>query len=133
MDHFTSKEPLLLDAIEIPLDPIDTQIHPDDSETVVMLKELLDSRIRPTIQEDGGDIEYCGFENGIVKLKLKGACRTCDSSVVTLKNGIENMLMHYIAEVKGVEQVLDEVDAVSEKAFKKLEDSLDQASLLRNQ
>ena len=133
MHHFTSKEPLLLDANEIPQDPIDTQIHPDDSETVVMLKELLDSRIRPTIQEDGGDIEYCGFENGIVKLKLKGACRTCDSSVVTLKNGIENMLMHYIAEVKGVEQVLDEVDAVSEKAFKKLEDSLDQASLLRNQ
>ncbi len=71
-----------------------------------MIKELLDSRIRPTIQEDGGDIEYVGFENGIVKVKLRGACRTCDSSTITLKNGIENMLLHYIPEVEGVEQVL---------------------------
>ena len=68
----------------------------NDSEVVGMVKELLETRIRPAIQEDGGDIEFRGFENGNVLLKLRGACRTCDSSTVTLKNGIESMLMHYV-------------------------------------
>lgn len=68
----------------------------DDDEVVSMIKELLETRIRPAIQEDGGDIELKGFEGGIVMLKLRGACRTCDSSTVTLKNGIESMLMHYV-------------------------------------
>ena len=67
-----------------------------DSEVVGMIKELLETRIRPAIQEDGGDIEFRGFKNGNVLLKLRGACRTCDSSTVTLKNGIESMLMHYV-------------------------------------
>lgn len=69
----------------------------DDDEVVSMIKELLETRIRPAIQEDGGDIELRGFEDGIVMLKLRGACRTCDSSTVTLKNGIESMLMHYVS------------------------------------
>jgi Fe-S cluster biogenesis protein NfuA len=69
----------------------------NDSEVVGMIKELLETRIRPAIQEDGGDIEFRGFENGQVLLKLRGACRTCDSSTVTLKNGIEGMLMHYVS------------------------------------
>lgn len=69
----------------------------NDDEVVGMIKELLETRIRPAIQEDGGDIEYRGFEDGYVKLKLRGACRTCDSSTVTLKNGIEGMLMHYVS------------------------------------
>lgn len=68
-----------------------------DSEVVGMIKELLETRVRPAIQEDGGDIEFRGFEDGIVLLKLRGACRTCDSSTVTLKNGIEGMLMHYVS------------------------------------
>ena len=68
----------------------------NDSEVVGMIKELLETKIRPAIQEDGGDIEFRGFENGNVLLKLRGACRTCDSSTVTLKNGIESMLMHYV-------------------------------------
>lgn len=68
----------------------------NDSEVVGMIKELLETRIRPAIQEDGGDIDYKGFEDGFVSLKLRGACRTCDSSTVTLKNGIESMLMHYV-------------------------------------
>lgn len=71
----------------------------EDSEVVGMIKELLETRIRPAIQEDGGDIEYRGFENGMVLLKLRGACRTCDSSTVTLKNGIESMLMHYVSPI----------------------------------
>lgn len=69
----------------------------EDDEVVAMIKELLETRIRPAIQEDGGDIDYRGFENGMVSLKLRGACRTCDSSTVTLKNGIESMLMHYVS------------------------------------
>jgi Fe-S cluster biogenesis protein NfuA len=71
----------------------------DDSEVVGMIKELLETRIRPTIQEDGGDIEFRGFEGGNVLLKLRGACRTCDSSTMTLKNGIEGMLKHYVSPV----------------------------------
>ena len=71
----------------------------NDSEVIGMIKELLETRIRPSIQEDGGDIEFRGFHNGNVLLKLRGACRTCDSSTVTLKNGIENMLMHYVSSV----------------------------------
>ncbi|PBP21335.1 NifU-like protein [Diplocarpon rosae] len=91
----------------------------NDSEVVGMIKELLETRIRPAIQEDGGDIEFRGFEDGIVNLKLRGACRTCDSSTVTLKNGIEGMLMHYIEEVKGVKQVLDQEEEVAAAEFAK--------------
>ncbi|CEG69707.1 Putative Fe/S biogenesis protein NfuA [Rhizopus microsporus] len=122
MNHFTSGQPIVFD--EGDLAASDTTIHPDDPEEVQMIKELLDTRIRPSIQEDGGDIEYCGFENGIVKLKLKGSCRGCDSAVVTLKNGIENMLMHYIPEVQGVEQVIDENESVALQEFDKLEKKL---------
>ncbi|KAJ1532498.1 hypothetical protein HK096_006509, partial [Nowakowskiella sp. JEL0078] len=119
MEFFASNQPLFTDPAE--KQSGSTEILDSDSETVVLIKELLDTKIRPTIQEDGGDVEYCGFENGLVKLKLKGSCRTCDSSVVTLKNGIENMLMHYIPEVEGVEQVLDEQDKLSQEEFDKLE------------
>lgn len=73
-------------------------VNDDDDEVVAMIKELLETRIRPAIQEDGGDIEFRGFDNGMVNLKLRGACRTCDSSTVTLKNGIESMLMHYVSQ-----------------------------------
>jgi len=80
--------------------------------------------VRPAIQEDGGDIEFRGFENGYVMLKLRGACRTCDSSTVTLKNGIEGMLMHYIEEVQGVHQVLDQEEEVALAEFAKFEEKL---------
>ncbi|KAH7075385.1 HIRA-interacting protein 5 [Paraphoma chrysanthemicola] len=96
----------------------------NDSEVVGMIKELLETRIRPAIQEDGGDIEFRGFEDGQVMLKLRGACRTCDSSTVTLKNGIESMLMHYIEEVKGVQQILDQEEEIALKEFAKFEEKL---------
>ncbi|KAI3009803.1 transcriptional regulator family: Fungal Specific TF [Aspergillus niger] len=98
----------------------------EEDEVIGMIKELLDTRIRPAIQEDGGDIEFRGFENGIVLLKLRGACRTCDSSTVTLRNGIESMLMHYIEEVQGVEQVLDQEEEISMHEFAKFEEKLRQ-------
>ncbi|KAF6831107.1 NifU-like protein [Colletotrichum plurivorum] len=97
----------------------------NDSEVVGMIKELLETRIRPAIQEDGGDIDFRGFtDEGVVLLKLRGACRTCDSSTATLKNGIESMLMHYIEEVKGVEQILDEEEEIALKEFAKFEEKL---------
>ncbi|KAG0041814.1 hypothetical protein BGZ83_001275 [Gryganskiella cystojenkinii] len=121
MDFFASGQPIIMEGAEGESAHSDTMIHEDDSETVQMIKELLDTRIRPSIQDDGGDIEYRGFFDGVVKLKLKGACRTCDSSTVTLKNGIENMLMHYVPEVTAVEQAFDEEDEVSQLEFEKLE------------
>nr|POE96443.1 nifu-like protein [Quercus suber] len=96
----------------------------EDAEVVSMIEELLETRIRPAIQEDGGDIEFRGFQDGEVLLKLRGACRTCDSSTVTLKNGIESMLMHYIEEVKGVRQVLDKEEEVAMEEFQKFEEKL---------
>lgn len=107
----------------------DTTILDTDSEVVAMIKELLDTRVRPAIQEDGGDLEYRGFgedTDGIVRVRLKGSCRGCDSSTVTLKAGIERMLMHYVPEVKGVEQVLDESEQVALDEFGKLEERLRQ-------
>lgn len=95
-----------------------------DDEVVGMIKELLETRVRPAIQEDGGDIEFRGFQDGQVLLKLRGACRTCDSSTVTLKNGIESMMMHYIEEVKGVQQVMDEEEEIALKEFAKFEEKL---------
>ncbi|NWR80810.1 NFU1 protein, partial [Centropus unirufus] len=88
----------------------------EDDEVVLMIKELLDTRIRPTVQEDGGDVIYKGFEDGIVQLKLQGSCTSCPSSIITLKNGIQNMLQFYIPEVEGVEQVVDDDDDVEKEA-----------------
>ena len=100
------------------------EYDPKDEEVVAMIEELLETRIRPAIQEDGGDIEFRGFIDGQVMLKLRGACRTCDSSTVTLKNGIESMLMHYIEEVKGVQQVMDAEEEIAMKEFEKFEEKL---------
>ena len=71
----------------------------EDNDTVLMIKELLDTRIRPTVQEDGGDIIFKSFKDGIVYLKMQGSCTSCPSSMVTLKNGVQNMLQFYIPEV----------------------------------
>ncbi|CAL9768879.1 unnamed protein product [Musa acuminata subsp. burmannicoides] len=113
MDFYSSGKPLLLDSNVAAY--IDTAIHEDDSEIVAMIKELLETRIRPAVQDDGGDIEYRGFDpdSGIVMLRMQGACSGCPSSSVTLKSGIENMLMHYVPEVKGVDQELDSDEGAS--------------------
>ncbi len=79
----------------------------EDSEIVKQIKELIEIKVRPAVAMDGGDIIYRGFEDGIVKLQLKGSCSGCPSSTITLKSGIENMLKHYIPEVEGVEEVSD--------------------------
>lgn len=100
------------------------EIDENDSEVVQMIKELLDSRIRPTVQEDGGDIIFMGFDDGIVKLKMQGSCSSCPSSIVTLKNGVQNMLQFYIPEVLSVEQVDEPADLIAESHFQKFEEKL---------
>lgn len=111
MDFFTSGVPVVNEE-SIP--SADTAPSDDDDEVVAMIKELLDTRIRPTVQEDGGDVLYRGFEDGIVKLKLQGSCTSCPSSIITLKNGIQNMLQFYVPEVESVEQVKDEEEATAQ-------------------
>jgi len=92
---------------------------------VQMIKELLDTRIRPTVQEDGGDIVFVSFKDGIVQLKMQGSCTSCPSSIVTLKNGVQNMLQFYIPEVVAVEQIADEVEIRTKQEFEKLEKKLE--------
>ncbi|KAK1791591.1 hypothetical protein P4O66_013584 [Electrophorus voltai] len=102
----------------------ESSVLEEDDDIVSMIKELLDTRIRPTVQEDGGDVIFKGFVEGTVKLKLVGSCTGCPSSSVTLKNGIQNMLQFYIPEVDDVEQVEDEVHEISMKVFSELEQKL---------
>lgn len=78
-----------------------------DSEIVVQIKELLDTKVRPAVAMDGGDITFGDFKDGIVFLHMQRACSGCPSSTATLKAGIENMLKHYLPEVQGVEPVMD--------------------------
>jgi Fe-S cluster biogenesis protein NfuA len=77
----------------------------EDEEIVVTIKELLDTRVRPAVAQDGGDITFRGYEKGTVFLHMKGACAGCPSSTATLKHGIQNLLRHFVPEVEHVEQV----------------------------
>ncbi|SCW04503.1 LAFE_0H14972g1_1 [Lachancea fermentati] len=102
----------------------------DEQEISDMIEELIQTRIRPAIMDDGGDIQYRGYDpqTGTVYLKLQGACKSCSSSEVTLKHGIESMLKHYIEEVQDVVQILDPEEQVALKEFEKLEKKLDAKS-----
>ncbi|MDQ1080988.1 NifU family protein [Pseudoroseomonas cervicalis] len=102
MEHFMAGRPVVLEAEgDAALEDSD----PADAEIVAQIKELLDTRVRPAVAGDGGDIVFRGFRDGIVKLHLQGACSGCPSSRATLKHGVENMLRHYVPEVMAVEQV----------------------------
>lgn len=101
MDHFTSGEPLFTGD-----EAVSTHAASEkDDALVAEIKELLDTRIRPAVAQDGGDILFHGFDRGIVYLRMQGACSGCPSSTATLKAGIENMLRHYIPEVIEVRPV----------------------------
>lgn len=106
MDHYQSERPLFLEARE-PSSSASASYEPDaeDSEVVVQIKELLDTRVRPAVAQDGGDIIFHGYDEGIVFLKMQGACAGCPSSTATLKHGIENLLRYYIPEVTEVQPV----------------------------
>ncbi len=76
---------------------------PKDEEVVATIKELIETRVRPAVAQDGGDITFSGFREGIVYLKMRGACSGCPSSTATLRHGIENLLKHFCPEVEAVQ------------------------------
>ena len=104
IDHFNSDD-LTIEKTETKSSENNLKAGEDDSDIVKQIKELLDTRVRPAVAMDGGDIIYNDFADGIVYLKMQGACSGCPSSTATLKMGIENMLKHYIPEVQEVRPV----------------------------
>ena len=101
-DHYDSGEETIIDT---PILKKSEELKENDSDIVKQIKELLDTRVRPAVAMDGGDIVYKKFEKGIVYLHMQGACSGCPSSTATLKAGIENMLKHYIPEVKEIRPI----------------------------
>ena len=102
MEHFTAGRPVILDGG----DDAAAETVGEDGEVAAQIRELIDTRVRPAVAQDGGDIVFRGFEDGIVYLHMQGACAGCPSSTATLKMGIENMLRHYIPEVLEVRAVV---------------------------
>lgn len=100
MDHFIAGRPVIHQP------KAHHTASEDESDIVKQIRELIDTRVRPAVAQDGGDIVFRGFHDGIVQLELHGACSGCPSSTATLKNGIENMLKHYVPEVVAVEAVM---------------------------
>jgi Fe-S cluster biogenesis protein NfuA len=104
MDHYLSGAPMLLG--EKPNDAQGEEFFAeDDAEIVTTIKQLLDTRVRPAVAQDGGDITFHGFREGVVYLNMKGSCAGCPSSTATLKHGIENLLRHFVPEVSEVRAV----------------------------
>jgi len=99
MEHFIADRPVLSEAAAA------VEETAEDDEIVSQIKELLDTRVRPAVAQDGGDIVFRGFERGIVYVHLQGSCSGCPSSTATLRMGIENMLKHYVPEVMEVRAV----------------------------
>jgi Fe-S cluster biogenesis protein NfuA len=106
LDHFSGDMPLFRPGsaaeIEIAADEIE---DPEDADIVAQIKELIETRVRPAVANDGGDIVYRGFQRGTVFLKMQGACSGCPSSTATLKQGIEQLLKYYVPEVTSVQAV----------------------------
>ncbi len=104
LDHFVSEAPLFTPGtageISVPMDDeMAVEEAAEDSEIIAQINELLETRVRPAVAGDGGDIAYRGFKDGVVYLTLQGACSGCPSSTATLKHGIEGLLKHYVPEV----------------------------------
>lgn len=107
LDHFVSEAPLFAggdaSGIAVPAEgEEDVGDDPADAEIVAQIKELIETRVRPAVANDGGDIRYRGFRDGVVYLTMQGACSGCPSSTATLKQGIEGLLKHYVPEVHEV-------------------------------
>ena len=106
LDHFVTQAPLFAgpnaSGIVVPAEDDDGQDDPADADIIAQIKELIETRVRPAVANDGGDIIYKGFREGVVYLSMQGACSGCPSSTATLKNGIETLLKHYVPEVTEV-------------------------------
>ncbi len=97
-DYFEkSRDPILTDK--------KTEKKSNDNDTILKIKDVLDTKIRPAVARDGGDIKFKSFNNGVVQVELQGACSGCPSSLMTLKQGVQNLLKHYVKEVNSVEAI----------------------------
>lgn len=105
MDHYLSGAPVLLGEAQKAEDSGEEFFEEGDAEVVNTIKQLLDTRVRPAVAQDGGDITFHGFREGVVFLNMKGSCAGCPSSTATLKHGIENLLRHFVPEVSEVRAV----------------------------
>jgi Fe-S cluster biogenesis protein NfuA len=106
LEHFSNGLPVLSDEESAEdKSAASNEINEDDDEITIQIKELLETRVRPAVAQDGGDIVFQSFDEGIVYLQMRGACAGCPSSTATLKMGIENMLKHYVPEVIEVRPV----------------------------
>ncbi len=108
LDHFSANMPLFRQGsagFRVPPPETDFTDDPEDADIVAQIRELIDTRVRPAVANDGGDIVYRGFDKGKVYLQMQGACSGCPSSTATLKNGIEQLLKHYVPEVTEVRAV----------------------------
>jgi Fe-S cluster biogenesis protein NfuA len=106
MEHFVTGKPLLSGECDgAGRGDADEFFAEDDAKTVGTIKNLIESHVRPAVASDGGDIKFRGFRDGIVYLAMKGACSGCPSSTATLRHGIENLLRHYVPDVRSVEQI----------------------------
>lgn len=104
MEHFMSDQPVMIDENAPDLNG-EEFFEEGDAKIVDTIKELLETRVRPAVAQDGGDITFKGFREGVVYLQMKGACAGCPSSTATLKHGVQNLLRHFIPEVQEVEAV----------------------------
>jgi Fe-S cluster biogenesis protein NfuA len=107
MEHFVANRPVLLEGAPAPAAAADDVVYEGDAaEIVEQIKALIETRVRPAVAQDGGDITFHSWEHeaGLVRLHMRGACAGCPSSTMTLKQGIENLLRHYVPEVRAVEQ-----------------------------
>jgi Fe-S cluster biogenesis protein NfuA len=105
MDHYLGGAPVLAGEAAVQVQAADEFFDEAHTETVKTIKDLLDQRVRPAVAQDGGDITFKGFKDGIVYLNMKGSCAGCPSSTATLKHGIENLLRHFLPDVAEVRQV----------------------------
>lgn len=105
MEHFMSGQPVLDAGTPSADDEADEFFEADDADTVATIKDLLETRVRPAVAGDGGDITFRGYRDGIVYLAMKGACSGCPSSTATLKHGIQNLLRHFVPDVREVQQL----------------------------
>ena len=109
LDHFVSGAPLFVPGtaagIHVADEPPSIEENPEDAEIIDQIKELIETRVRPAVAQDGGDIVYKGYKDGRLYLSMHGACSGCPSSTVTLKRGIESLIRHYVPEVETVEAV----------------------------
>jgi Fe-S cluster biogenesis protein NfuA len=104
MEHFMEGGPILLQGRQAPAES-EESFDAADAETVATIKELIETRVRPAVANDGGDITFRGFKDGVVFLNMKGACSGCPSSTATLRHGIENLLRHFVPDVTEVRAI----------------------------